>query len=145
MKLSLAVSVLICALLGFSKAYADGIPMNKDNRFTTGDRYVLNLTADQIKNLESQRNGENRLYGVKLDLTECQVAFLKEKTNMKVTELSVFEGLWSDCGCCAWSIASRFKPDRVEVSTDHLMETADTKKMLKQMRPKKWWEFWRKY
>ena len=144
---------LIIIVLQSGRVFADGGPvLTKDFHFISGKRATLMLSANQIAELESQRKGKAVLGSAKLTLTEKQTQDVYAKTNRTVTELKVFEGVWTGCGCCAKSSASRYKPDRVEVSSDYLMDTAELKRwddfakatQLRQQRSRKhWWQFWR--
>lgn len=145
-----SLSVLFLAsCLSAPMLLADGISMTSDYHFTTGKRYVLDLSNAQIVSIEKQRKGNRRLFDASLDLSPSQILFLKSKTGKTVSELKVFEKGWNDCGCFAWSIASRFSPSKIEVSTDYLVETAELKlreeqQLRYEQSRKHWWQFWRK-
>jgi hypothetical protein len=54
-----------------------------------------------------------------------------------------------DCGCCAWSVASRYAPDRLEVTLDHLTDTIVLKARVRSLellktRREHGWQFWRR-
>lgn len=131
-----------------SNAVADGIEMTRDYHFTSGTRLTIRLSDAQISQLEAQRKGEARLYLAVVTLTPDQTQWIHSRTGRTVTELNVFEQAWSDCGCCAWSIASRFAPDRLEVTSEHLTDTVVLQaralglELLKKRR-EHWWQFWR--
>ena len=149
MHLSRAICLtIVSSLIAFSHVSADGIEMTRDYHFTSGTRISLSLSPAQIAQLEEQRKGVQRLYTARVSLTPDQTTLVHSKTGRTITELNVFELGWSDCSCCAWSIASRYAPDKIEVSSDHLTDTIILKararglELLKKRR-EHWWQLWR--
>ncbi|MFC7339679.1 hypothetical protein ACFQY0_21015 [Haloferula chungangensis] len=131
------VPVLLAVIMTAVSALADGIEMTGGFRFVSGTRLQIRLTAQQIETLEHQRKGEERLYTATLNLNESQSKQVHEKTGKVVTSVKVFERAWSDCGCapCAANIASRFDPNMIEVTSDHLYDTAQVQSWFQAAKP----------
>lgn len=107
---------------GLPSTLADGIPMTDDFHFKGGTNYTLTLTKAQIDYLESARIDGKLPFPTRLKLTKKQSKTLRKLTNKRVLELNVFEGKYDCCSCCAQNIASRFVPDKLEVSGDLLAD-----------------------
>lgn len=142
---------LSCAIFAMlilaGHAQADGIRMTADHHFLSGTRCSIVLSAAQIAQLESQRTEDYPLHAAKVDLTADQTHTIQKRTGRTITELDVFEDGWNDCSCGAYNIASRYKPDRLEVTSDHLTDTAvlHLRARAAELYAAKrvhWWQFW---
>lgn len=122
-------TILLILPLLFGVALGDGIRMTKDHRFASKREtcHTLMLTVEQIAELEGKRKGEKPIYA-KMKLTKEQAAFVKEKTGKEIVTVLVFEQGWQDCSCCAENIASRYKPDRVEITSRFLVNEAELRR-----------------
>jgi hypothetical protein len=101
---------------------ADGVRITDDFHFEHGDRHVIKLTKAQIKALEAARVDGKLPFTTKLKLTDAQQKTLEKSTKKRILEVEVFEGKYTCCGCCAQNIASRFKPDKLELSSSYMVD-----------------------
>lgn len=99
--------------------------MTDDFRFKFGERFTLELAKSQVDALEDARVDGELPFPTRLKLTSAQSGQLAKLTNKRVLELKVFEGKYRCCACCAQNIASRFAPDKLEVSGDFLADLAN--------------------
>lgn len=140
--------VLLAFMLGTTLLRADGVELTPEHRFTEGVRTTLSLTSAQMATLNASRASPGRLQHMKLLLTTEQTRRLQAVYGFTVTELMVFEGPYGDCSCCAWNIATRYTPERIEVSSHYLRPTLAVRIErlaieISIRRRVHWWQFWR--